>query len=96
MLGPNVNSVTISISLQFYKPFIGTPHVYMVSDMPAEDVPTTKDSQASVAYSEARLYTPDGRLLGMMRQSRVTVGSQQPPVLAKQLEKIWGLEKAKL
>ncbi|KAJ3313526.1 hypothetical protein HDU93_004884 [Gonapodya sp. JEL0774] len=111
MLGPNIGSVTTSISLQFFKRIpANTPFLYMVSDMPAEDVPvdvvanessTSEETEAitrgakgkqigSVCYHEAKLWTPEGHLVGFQRQTRLVTGPEMPPQWRKQLQALWG------
>jgi hypothetical protein len=87
-LGPNVPSVTTSISFMFYKPISpGTREMYMISDMPAEDI--LGAGELAVASSEARIYAKDGGLVAMMRQMRVNLGGEIKPSLGKELEGYW-------
>ncbi|KAI9011649.1 thioesterase-like superfamily-domain-containing protein [Hyaloraphidium curvatum] len=103
-LGPNIPSVTTSISFQFYKPIpAGTRHMFMISDMPAEDMPrdaveggSWPKETPSVAYSEARLYLPNGELVAFMRQTRLVLGPEMPAAMGRELEAIWKGKRAKL
>ncbi|KXS18936.1 hypothetical protein M427DRAFT_42195 [Gonapodya prolifera JEL478] len=101
MLGPNVPSVTTSISLQFFSRIPPCDFLYMVSDVPVEPLPAGpapsldgKHHVGSVAYLESRLWTPTGELVCFQRQTKMVVSGEVKAGMERQLMK--ALETSKI